>query len=249
MTTYTIPCAETGCVCNPLPPDDPDLMIWLRPDYGQVISAGKMQSWLDYSSAGNNVLSPGGDVGGTLNGFTWLVCDSGGLLWQTATSNRWDSATIHPGLTFMVVFKTAEVTPYSDSGPINFGYGGSCGSNRGLALDDGPACMGLHILCTTDPVVTTGINPNTWYFLALTVLENTGAGTAALNAYINGTLVGTATGTGLGARFTGAGATIGSTNNFPNRHPGSVESIAFRRVLTNTELNDFWDYVQAKYNL
>jgi len=207
-----------------------------------------MQSWLDYSSAGNNVVSPGGNVGGTLNGFNWLVCDSGGTLWLTATSNRWTSANLFPGITFLSVFKTAEVSPYSDSGPFNIGYNGGCGSNRGLALDDFPASYGLHILCTTIPVVTTGISPNTWYFLALTVLENPGAGTAALKAYINGTLAGSTTGTGLGARVT-AGSIIGSTNNFPERHPGSAESIAFRRELNQSEITDFWTYVQAKYAL
>ena len=237
----TIPCYRP--IDLPFDRTDPDLIIWLKSDYGVTLDGSdRLLSWCDFSSSENDsfnsIYAPNVCKAGEKNGYPYFGSISGGqTLFNIPAANVKNYDPTGNALSILAVFKSSTPNPFNDSSPINIGDPGYY-TNRGIGLDDSGNTFGMHYYGGTLDLGPVQLCPDVWYSAIITVGEG-----GTISSYVNGFSVKTVANT-FGHK---SGKTIGGGAG--DSSFGLAEALAFSRILGMNEIHEYQTYLMNKYGI
>jgi hypothetical protein len=244
--------------------NDPDMILWLRTDYGLTFNGSNyVTSWLDYSSANNHCNSNyfgAAKIEGYRNNipYVWTDRDPSKDNYFYRIDNPSRTSNSDNFLSVIGVYKTnnnVSFNGFTENGPITFGNDlGPWGSFRGFGFDEFNQPNTLPGLGFSVKGPSTFIAPlsnfqaNRIYTFAIQFSENTNTATVHIDGQQYG---GTFNLQGFPLNYSSKRITewvSGGLNPYYNSADGGVfEVLAFRRALSASEIQNFQNHISLKY--
>ena len=236
---FSIPCYRP--VDLPFDRTDPDMVIWLKPDHGVTLNPANdnLLNWCDFSSSHNDsIYIPTTYKKGEINGYPYfgVIGNYPQIVYDITTANNYDPT--GNNMSLVSVFKSSDTTPTVNTFPINIGAGQSY-KDRGIAFAENK--FGMHYyggVLNLNPAAWLQICPAEWYCVVLNIEEG-----LRVSAYINGVFVGI---TELSLPHKTGYRLYGVV---PDSTSFISEILAFKRLLTTSEIDSYQNYLLSKYSI